>query len=197
MVNMDAPRSEAPNGSPVDHAMLCTPGRGLISRSICFEELQQGRVGRIARPQRIDHHRQDPIRAIAAVDMVDGHERAQQQSGAEQQDAPPSRSLLPTSRLRNLPPRPVTVRLSDAIACADENSLACHAGARPNSRPTSSAAAAQNATTRTSKVSVTAAGSSPSRNQRRRDGQNRRADARRPGRRRSARARGSRSGAAG
>ena len=40
--------------------------------------------------------------------------------------------------------------------------MACQAGARPKSRPTKSAAPAQKATRRRSKVSVTAGGSSPS-----------------------------------
>ena len=55
------------------------------------------------------------------------------------------------------------------MPAATRSSVACQAGARPNSTPTSSAAAAQNATTRRSNVSVTGAGQQPLRNQRRRD----------------------------
>ena len=51
--------------------------------------------------------------------------------------------------------------------------VACQAGARPNSTPIVSAAAAQNATTRMSKASVTVGGQQSLRNQRRRDAKNR------------------------
>ena len=54
--------------------------------------------------------------------------------------------------------------------------MVCHAGARPNRRPTASAATAQNVRTRASNVSVTAPGAGPDRHQRGRDRQNRGAD---------------------
>jgi hypothetical protein len=44
---------------------------------------------------------------------------------------------------------------------AAEKSVAFHAGARPNSTPTNTAATAQNAATRASKASATAGGSRP------------------------------------
>ncbi len=47
------------------------------------------------------------------------------------------------------------------MTSADEKSVAFHAGITPKSSPTSSAAPAQKATTRMSKVSVTVAGSRP------------------------------------
>ena len=67
----------------------------------------------------------------------------------------------PTSRVRSRPPRVVAVRVSEAIARAASRPVACHAGASPNSRPTRSAAAAQNPSTRGLKERVTAAGSRP------------------------------------
>ena len=66
-----------------------------------------------------------------------------------------------TSRLRRRPPPPVVVRVSAPMAAAVEMLVACQAGARPNSTPIVSAAAAQNATTRRSKARVTVAGRSP------------------------------------
>ena len=49
------------------------------------EELQQRRRSGIARPQRIDQHRQHALGAIPAVDILHGEQRAQQQAGAEEQ----------------------------------------------------------------------------------------------------------------
>ena len=74
--------------------------------------------------------------------------------------APPSRPRRPRASRAGRRGAPVVVRLSDAIAaCCRRDAVACHAGARPNSSPTTSAAAAQNATTRASNDSVTPGGS--------------------------------------
>jgi hypothetical protein len=68
-------------------------------------------------------------------------------------------------------------RLPDAITCADERLVACHAGARPNSGPTINVAATQNAERHHAHVEGErqGTGQEPLRNHRWRDIQNRRA----------------------
>ena len=48
-------------------------------------ELLQLLGRRITRPQRIDHHGEHALGAIASIVRVDGHQRPQQQPGAEEQ----------------------------------------------------------------------------------------------------------------
>ena len=55
-----------------------------LARHLVVELLQRF-VGGIARRQRVDHHRQDLVGAIAAIDVLHREQRAQQQAGADQQ----------------------------------------------------------------------------------------------------------------
>ena len=50
-----------------------------------IEELLQQLVGRVLRAERIEHHRQHGIGAIAAIELVDGDERPKEKTGAEEQ----------------------------------------------------------------------------------------------------------------
>ena len=174
-----------------------TPGSGHDLLLDGVEELQQRCSGRIARPQRVDHHRQHALGTIAAIDVLHRQERAQQQAGAEEQqhrgrDLADDEHSLGFSRRARSPsgcrrrsPAPARTRWP---ATPERGRTAARREARPR---------AQNATTRMSNVSVTAAGQQPLRNHRRRDVQNRRADPHSQRRPRWSRAPGFRSGAGG
>ena len=67
-----------------------------------------------------------------------------------------------TSSERSFPPPPVTVRVSEVVTAADENSVACHAGTMPKITPVRIVATTLKIAMRASNASVTALGSSPS-----------------------------------